>query len=151
MSWLSVQLKTYIHQTDKTQCPFQPSKIRSRQHYRWRAANCGLYTALMAIEKWWILGVPHLLWLGKSVYNGNFPRTRDTHTFCRAFSSGAWSCHYLVCRGLDSNIQTFACDANSLTHYATTATFICSSKIIPCSDNIIIVTSLFVMVTSLYW
>ena len=42
-----------------------------RHHYRWRAANFDLYSALMAIEQWGFFCVPHLLWLGASVYNGH--------------------------------------------------------------------------------
>ena len=62
--------------------------------------------------------MPHQLWFGTSVYNGHF-RGPVTHTYCRAFSSGAfitcfydlslwnshllpsfkqWSCHYLFLR-----------------------------------------------------
>ena len=41
----------------------------SRHHYRWRAANFDLCSALMAIEQWGFFCVPHLLWLGASVYN----------------------------------------------------------------------------------
>ena len=44
-------------------------------------------SALMGIEQWGFLSVPHLLWHGASVYNG--PKTRDTHTYCRAFSNEA--------------------------------------------------------------
>ena len=36
-----------------------------------RTANLDLYSALMAIEQWWLFSVPHLLWQGASVYNGH--------------------------------------------------------------------------------
>ena len=53
--------------------------------------GCKFFTsALMAIEQCRFLSAPHLLWHGASVYNGlASARTRDTHTYCRAFSSGA--------------------------------------------------------------
>ena len=48
------------------------------------------------------------------------PRTRDTHTYCRAFCSGAVNtCFYDI--SLDSNTQPSACGANALTHCATAA------------------------------
>ena len=43
----------------------------------------------------------------------------DTHTYCRAFSSGAvTTCFFRtkVCRGWDSNTQPSACGPNALTH-----------------------------------
>ena len=50
----------------------------------------------MGIEQWGFIRVPHLLWHGASVYNHHsHPRTCDTHTYCRALSSGAiTSCFY---------------------------------------------------------
>ena len=47
------------------------SLILRRHHYRWRAANFDLCSALMAIEQWGFFSVPHLLWHGASVYNGH--------------------------------------------------------------------------------
>ena len=44
-------------------------------HYRWRAVNIDLYSALMAIEHWGFFSVPYLLWHGTSVYNGHIRRT----------------------------------------------------------------------------
>ena len=109
----------------------------------------------MAIEKWWILGVPHLLWLGKSVYNGNFrglvtltpvaerlvvKRGAVTTCFKELGQSRLGFVHPTFCmRGERSN---------PLRHHRDL--YIYSSKIIPCSDNIIMSPSLFVMVTSLY-
>ena len=61
---------------------------RSHQ-YRWKAADFDLCSALMAIEQWGIFSLPYLMGHGTSVYNGHLaPRTRDTCTYCRAFSSG---------------------------------------------------------------
>ena len=71
------------------------SLIWKRHNYRWRALNFDLHSALMAIEQWGFFIVPHLLWHGASVYNGLSPRTRDIHTCCRAFGSGAvTTCFY---------------------------------------------------------
>ena len=53
---------------------------------RWRAANFDLCSALMAIEQWGFLSVPHQLWYGASVYDGYL---FDTPTYCRTFGSGA--------------------------------------------------------------
>ena len=50
------------------------------------------------------------------------PRTRDTHTNCRAFGSGAvTTCFYDLRRGWDSNTQPSACKATALTNCAITA------------------------------
>ena len=40
-------------------------------HYRKRAADFDLCSAFMAIERWGIFSVPHLLWHGASVYKGH--------------------------------------------------------------------------------
>jgi hypothetical protein len=51
---------------------YAPLKIFSLtwrcHHYRWRAANFGLCSALRACEQGWIFIVPHLLWNGASVF-----------------------------------------------------------------------------------
>ena len=47
------------------------SLIWRRHHYRWRAANFDLCSALMAIEQWGFLSVPHLLWHGAFIYIGH--------------------------------------------------------------------------------
>ena len=71
------------------------SLISSLYQCWWKAANFDLCSALMAIEQWGFYCVPHLLWHGASVYNGHLRETRDTHTYCRAFSSGALTvCFY---------------------------------------------------------
>ena len=44
------------------------SLIWNRHHYRWRAANFDLCSALMVIEHSGFLSAPHLLWHG---YNGH--------------------------------------------------------------------------------
>ena len=45
--------------------------IWKRHHDRWMAANFDLCSALMVIERWGFLSVPHLLWYGTYVYNGH--------------------------------------------------------------------------------
>ena len=47
------------------------SLIWRRHHYRWRAANFDLCSALMAIEQSVFFSGPQLLWHGASVYNDN--------------------------------------------------------------------------------
>ena len=81
------------------------SLIWRRHHYRWRASNFDLCSALMAF-----FSVPHLLWHGASVYNGHFrgPVT-FTCTYCRALGSAAvTTCFYdLVLSRLGFEHQTF--------------------------------------------
>ena len=36
--------------------------IWRRHHYRWRASNFDIYSALVAIEQWGFFSLPHLLW-----------------------------------------------------------------------------------------
>ena len=48
------------------------SLIWKPHHCRWRSANFDLCSALMAIEQWGFFNVPHLLWHGPTIYNGNF-------------------------------------------------------------------------------
>ena len=45
------------------------SLIWRGHHYRWRAVNFDLCSALMAIEQWGFFSLPHLLWHGPTVYN----------------------------------------------------------------------------------
>ena len=67
------------------------SLICRRHHCRWRAPNFDLCSALMAIEQWGFVSVPHLRH-GASVYNGHLC---DIHTYCLALSSGATTtCFY---------------------------------------------------------
>ena len=47
------------------------SLIWRRHHCRWRAAIFDLCSALMAIEQWGFLNVPHLLRHVPTVYNGH--------------------------------------------------------------------------------
>ena len=47
------------------------SLIERRHHFRWRATNFDLSSALMVIKQWGFFSVPHLLWHGASVYNGH--------------------------------------------------------------------------------
>ena len=65
------------------------SFIRRRHHARWRAVNFDPCSAFTAIEQWEFFSVLHLLLHGASVLKWSSLRTRDTHTYCWAFSSGA--------------------------------------------------------------
>ena len=67
------------------------SLIWRRPHYRWRAANFDLCSALMAIEQWGFFSVPHL-WHGPSVYNGHLRGPATSHLLP---SFWQWSCLYL--------------------------------------------------------
>ena len=88
--WINVFLQ------DKKQCwglfGFAPYSIIfhswRRHHYRWRTANFGLCSALMATEQWWFFSVLNLLWHGAYVYNCHLWGP-VTHTYCRAFGNGA--------------------------------------------------------------
>ena len=92
-------------------------------HYWLRAANFYLCLALMAIEQWGFFSVPHLLWHGATVYNGNL-WGRVTHTPIAERSAMVLStCFYdlSLTHSMDSNTQPSACVANALTHCATAA------------------------------
>ena len=96
--------------------PFENfSIIWRRHHYRWRASYFDLYSALMVIEQWGFLSVPHLLW------HAGYP-------FIMVISEDPWHSHLLrsveVYRGWDSNIQPSAREANALMDCATAADWI---------------------------
>ena len=44
---------------------------RRLHHCHWEAANFDVSWALVAIEQWGLVRVPHLLWHGAFVYNGH--------------------------------------------------------------------------------
>ena len=92
------------------------SLIWRRHHYRWRAANFDLCSALLAIEQWWSFSVSHLLWHGASVYNGH-------HTYYRAFDSGAAAIAFydLALSRLGFEHITLRLRGHALTHCATAA------------------------------
>ena len=47
-------------------------------HYRWKAANFDLYSALIAIEQGMFFNVPHLLWLGPILWpNWKSPKSQN--------------------------------------------------------------------------
>lgn len=48
-------------------------------HYRWKATNFNLCSALRTIEQRVFFNVSHLLWYGATLYNG-YLQNRDTHT-----------------------------------------------------------------------
>ena len=64
-------------------------------HYRWRAANFDLCSALMAIDQWGFFSVPHLLRHRVSVYN---VISKDPWHSYLLLSVQQWSCHYLFLR-----------------------------------------------------
>ena len=65
--------------------------IWRRHHDRWRAANFDQCSALMAIEQWGFLSVPHLLWHRASEYNHHLrgPVTITRIAECLIWQ---WSC-----------------------------------------------------------
>ena len=86
------------------------SLIWRRHHFRWRAENFDLSSALMAIEQWGFFNVPHLIWHGASVYNSHL---RGPVTLSPITERLAVELSYLVCRGWDSNKpKPSACGAN---------------------------------------
>ena len=50
-------------------------------HYRWRAANFDLGSALNVFEQWGFFSVPHLLWHGTSYYMGISQDPWHSHLF----------------------------------------------------------------------
>ena len=76
--------------------------------------------ALMTFVQWGFFIVSNLLWQGASVSNGHL---RNTHTYCRAFGSGAViTCfNELGPSPLGFEHQLSACEANTETHCTTAA------------------------------
>ena len=96
------------------------SLIWRRHHYRCRAANFDLYSALMAIEHWaWgFFGVSHL-WQGAFIYNG---RLRGHVTLAPVAERLAVELSPSLLRlcYVDLNTKPSACETNALTDCATT-------------------------------
>ena len=89
------------------------------------ACNVDICSALMAIEQWEFVIVPHLMWHGASVYNGHL-RWSMTLTYIAERLAMELSQHVLttkVCRGWDSNtlFQPSSFEANAFPHCATSA------------------------------
>ena len=57
---------------------------------KWRTANFDLCSVIIAIEQWGFFSVhvPQTVKRGIRIYCSS-PKARDTHTYCRALSSGA--------------------------------------------------------------
>ena len=91
-----------------------------RHHWRRRAANLDLCSALMAFEQWGFFSVPHLLWHGASVYNGHL-RGLVTLTPITERLAVKLSLPVLTTDSWDSYTQSSACEANALTHRASAA------------------------------
>ena len=71
------------------------SLIWRRHHYRLKAENFYLCSALLTIEQWGVCSVPHLLWHGASVYIGHLRAPATLRPDSRTFGSGAvTTCFY---------------------------------------------------------
>ena len=79
--------------------------IQNRHHYRRRASNFDICSALMAIEQWGFLSMPRLLWHGASAYNGHLrgpvTLTNIAERVAVELSLPVFTTN--VCRRLDSN------------------------------------------------
>ena len=84
--------------------------IWKRHHYRLRVANFNRCSVYRLYGHWTarVLYTPTVTSLKWSS-----PRTHDSHTFCRAFSSGAITTCFL---NWDSNTLYSACGADALAH-----------------------------------
>ena len=71
------------------------SLTRRRQKYRWRDANLNIYSALVAIEQWGFIRMPHLLWYLISVYMVISEDPWHPHLLPSVWQ---WSYHYLFLR-----------------------------------------------------
>ena len=97
------------------------SLICRRHFYRWRAAKFDLFPALMAIEQWGFIRVPHLLWHGSSVYNGHLrgPVTVTSIAKRLAVEVSLPVFTNKGCRRWNSKSQPSVCGANAQIHCAT--------------------------------
>ena len=95
--------------------------IFRHHHCQWSAANLDLCSALMVIEQWGFISAP--LWHGASVYNGYLwgPVTLTPNAERMAVNLSLPVLTTEVCRGWDSNTQTFTWEVNVLTHCGTAA------------------------------
>ena len=79
--------------------------------------------AIMDIEQWGFFSVPHLLWHGTSVYNGNLQGpvtlTPIAKRLAVELSLPVFTTNF--CRGRNSNTQHSASEATALAHCATAA------------------------------
>ena len=91
--------------------------IWRRHHYRLRAANFDLCSALMAIEQCGLFNAQHLLWHEPSVYNGHL---RGPVTLTPIGGAVTACFYYLGLSRLGFEHITFR-GANALTHCETTA------------------------------
>ena len=100
------------------------SRMWRRHHYRRRAANFDLCSALIVIDQWELFCV-QLLWYGISIYNGHLwglvTLTPIVERLAIELSLPVFTTS--VRRGWDSNTQPSTCEANSLTHCATAAVY----------------------------
>ena len=92
--------------------------ICRRHHYRWRAANLYICSALVVFEQWGFFSASHLLWHGTSVYNGHLRRLMTLTPIAERLAVVELSLPAFttkVCRGWGSNNQPFTCRAHALT------------------------------------
>ena len=92
--------------------------IWRRHHYRWRAENFDLCSALVVIEQWGFFNVPRLLWHEAPVYNGHFrgPVTLTPFAEHLAVELSLPVFTTLIYCDWDSNIHPSAYVATALTH-----------------------------------
>ena len=81
----------------------------------------------MAIEQWEFFSVPHLLWHGTSVYNGQLRGPVILTPIAESFAGELTLPFFTtwVSRSRDSNTQLSACEANALAHCFTAAVIGC--------------------------
>ena len=79
---------------------FRPTReffthIWRSHHYRWKTENFDLCSALMVIEQWEFLSVPHLLWHGNPFIMVISEDPWHSHLYPSVWQ---WCCHYLFLR-----------------------------------------------------
>ena len=103
-------------------------RIWRRHHCRLKAPNFDLRAALMIIEQWGFLSVPHLLLDSNIRLLWSSLRTCYTHIYFQAFISGVNTIHFLitlVCCMWDSNTRPSAFEANALSDCVIATAFSC--------------------------
>ena len=81
----------------------------------------------MAIQQWEFFIVPHVLWHGTSVYNGQLWGPVTLTPIAESFAGELTLPFFTtwVCRGRDLNTKLSACEANALAHCFTAAVIGC--------------------------
>ena len=88
------------------------SFIWIRHHYRWRASNLNLYSAIMAIKQWWFLSVSQWQWHRSSCMMVISEDPWQSHVLPSAWM---WSCHNLLLRirSVSTRLPTYKANALS--------------------------------------